>query len=184
MIALPSQLPLLRVGRYDVPAYDADWVEEGIRDAAREAGHDEWFFAADITRSLMIYLRSKFPGTVITLEDLNRRLQQILDKVGFKDIGAHLCLNPPRMQVSLRDLAEEAGGLELHFFQLLQERLEEIMELGARSITLSHTRESVKKLRAAHHWSGKCEELEREILGFLQKRLLRCPECSVEVRAN
>ncbi len=184
MIALPSQLPLLRVGRYDVPAYDADWVEEGIRDAAREAGHDEWFFAADITRSVMIYLRSKFPGTVITLEDLNRRLQQILTKVGFKDIGTHLCLNPPRMQVSLRDLADEAEGYELLFFRLLEERLGEIINLGARRVTLSHSRDSVKKLRAAHHWSGKCEELEQEILGFLRKRLLECPECSVEVRAN
>jgi hypothetical protein len=184
MIALPSQLPLLRVGRYDLAAYDADWVEEGIRDAAREAGHEEWFFATDITRSLMIYLRSKFPGTIITLEDLNRRLQQILERVGFRDIGQRLSLSPPRIQVSLSDLVREAEGYELRFFQLLEERLGEMLGLGARSITLSHTRESVKMLRAAHHWSGKCEELEREILGFLHNRLQRCPDCSVEVRAN
>jgi hypothetical protein len=184
MIALPSQLPLLRVGRFDLAAYDSEWVEEGIREAAREAGHEEWFFAADITRSLMIYLRSKFPGTVITIEELNRRLQQILEKIGYQDIGNRLCLLPPEIQVSLRDIAHEADGLEMGFFQLLGERLEEMLGLGARRITLSHTRDGVKLLRAARHWSGKCGELEQEIIGFLSARMRQRPECAVEVRAN
>ena len=53
MIALPSSLPLLRVGRYELTTYGPEWVEDSIKDAARRAGHNEWWLACDITRSLM-----------------------------------------------------------------------------------------------------------------------------------
>ncbi|HWB04778.1 MAG TPA: hypothetical protein VG796_17245 [Verrucomicrobiales bacterium] len=182
MIALPSQLPLLRVGRYELSTYEAEWLEESIKDAAREAGHDEWWFACDITRSLMLYLRNKFAGTAITIDEMTRRIRQILGKIGFKDIGDRVNLAPPLLQVSLHDLAVEAEGFELRFFQLLEERLAELMELGARRITLSHARRGVKTLRAARNWGPKCEELEQNIVGFLRSRLLSRPECSVEMK--
>lgn len=68
MIALPSNLPLLRVGRFELTAFEPEWLEESIKDAARKAGHDEWWFACDITRSLILFLRNKFAGTVVTLK--------------------------------------------------------------------------------------------------------------------
>ncbi len=182
MIALPSQLPLLRVGRYELVTYEAAWVEESIKDAAREAGHEEWWFACDITRSLMMFLRNKFAGTAITIEEMNRRLQQILGKIGFQDIGDRVRLSPPRLHVSLQDLALEAEGFELRFFQLLEERLSELMTLGARCITLSHARLGVKTLRGMRNWGPKCDDLEQDIVHFLRKRLHNRPDCCVEMR--
>jgi len=183
MIALPSNLPLLRVGRYELTAYEASWVEESIKDAAKAAGHDEWWFACDITRSLMLFLRDRFAGTVITLEEMNRRIRQILGKIGFKDIGDRVNLAPPLLHVSLQELAIESEGFELRFFQLLEHRLTELMELGARRISLSHARRGVKTLRAARHWGPKCEDLEQEIIHFLRNRLGAAPDCSLEVQA-
>jgi hypothetical protein len=182
MIALPSQLPLLRVGRYELTTFEAEWVEESIKDAAREAGHEEWWFACDITRSLMMYLRNKFAGTAITLEEMNRRIRQILGKIGFQDIGDRVNLAPPLLQVSLHDLAMEAEAFELRFFQLLEERLEELMELGARHITLSHARRGVKTLRAVRNWGPKCDELKQDIVHFLRNRLNSRPDCCVELK--
>lgn len=184
MIALPSNLPLLRVGRYELTAFEPAWVEESIKSAAREAGHDEWWFACDITRSLMLYLRHRYPGSAITLEEMNRRIRQLLSKVGFKDIGERLRLAPPLLQVSLHDLAIEAEGFELRFFQLLDERLAELMHLGARRISLSHARLGVKTLQAARHWTARCDALEQDIVHFLRGRLVARPDCSVELKAN
>lgn len=184
MIALPSGLPLLRVGRYELAAYESDWVEESIKDAARQAGHEEWWFACDITRSLMLFLRNKYSGTAITLEDMNRKIRQILGRIGFKDIGDRVNLAPPRLRVSLQDLAIEADGFELRFFQLLDERLAELTELGARSITLSDARKSVKTLRSAKNWGPKCDDLEQDILHFLRSKLISRPDCSVELKFN
>jgi hypothetical protein len=181
MIALPSNLPLLRVGRFELTAYEASWVEESIRNAAREAGHDQWWFASDITKSLMLFLRDKFAGTVITLEEMNGRIRQILSRIGFKDIGDRVNLAPPLLHLSVQDLALEADGFELRFFQLLEARLAELMELGTRRISLSHTRTGVKTLRAARHWSPKCEDLEQDILNFLRNRLSDKPDCAVEL---
>lgn len=184
MISLPSNLPLLRVGRYELTTYGPDWVEASIKDAAKRAGHDEWWLACDITRSLMLYLRNNFPGTAITLEELRTRIRLILSKIGFKDISDRMELSPPSLRISLHDLALEAEGFELRFFQLLEERLVELAALGARSITMSHARRGVKTLQAARHWGAKCETLEREIIVFLRSRLHSLPDCTMEITAG
>jgi hypothetical protein len=182
MIALPSNLPLLRVGRYDLTAYEPSWLENSIREAAKSAGHGEWWFACDITRSLMLYLRNKFAGTVITLDEMAHRLRQVLERIGFKDIGDRLKLTPPLLQVSLHELALESDGFELRFFQLLEIRMAELIDLGARHIRLSHTRRGVKTLRSARHWGPKCDDLEQDIVHFLRNRLCSNPDCSVEIK--
>ena len=184
MIALPSSLPLLRVGRYELTTYGPEWVEASIKDAAKRAGHEEWWLACDITRSLMLYLRNNFPGTAITLEELNARIRLILGKIGFKDIGDQVELAPPSLRISLHDLAMEADGFELRFFQILEERLAELAVLGARCIRISHSRRGVKTLQSATNWGAKCESLEQEIIGFLRARLHSLPNCSLEITAR
>ena len=181
MIALPSDLPLLRVGRYEFAAYEPSWLEESIKSAARDAGHGEWWFAPDITRSVMMFLRNHYTGTAITLEYLNRRIRQVLQKIGFQDIGDKVRLAPPQLHVSLHDLAVEAEGYELRFFQILEERVGELLELGARHITLKHARRGVKTLRATKNWSAKCDDLEQNIVCFLRSRLHSRPDCAVEI---
>jgi hypothetical protein len=183
MIALPSDLPLLQVGRYELMAYEPSWVEGCIREAAEAAGHADWWFACDITRSLMLFLRNNYPGTSVTLEYLNVRIRQVLEQVGFNDIGQHVRLTPPQLQISLQDMAVEAEGFELRFFQILEQRLEELLDLGARRITLKHSRRGVKTLRAVKNWSPKCDDLEQNIVHFLRSRLHDRPDCAVDITA-
>ncbi len=182
MIALPSDLPLLQVGQHEYSACEPEWVEQSIRKAAKAAGHEDWWFACDVARSLILFLRNKYSGTTISIEDLNRRVQALLGKIGFGDIGERVQLTPPRLRVSLHDLAVEAEGFELRFFQILGERLDELLHFGTRQITLQHARRGVKTLRAARNWSPKCDDLKQNILHFLQTRLRSCHDCSVELK--
>ena len=184
MIALPAQLPLLRVGRYEVTTYGQDWLEENIRDAARAAGQADWWFTPDIVRSLMIYLRERFPGSTITLDELTAKIRTILDKIGFTDIGDRVALTPPALSLSLDDLAREAGeGFELRFFQLLDARLQELASLGASDVALTASHDGVKRLCAAKYWTQSCRELEQEILTFLDTRMATAEGCRIELRA-
>lgn len=182
MIALSSQLPLLRVGRYDVPPGDGEWLEAGLRRAAREAGRDEWWPAGDVARGILGWLRDSFPGTVITLEELSVRVRSTLENIGYEEIAARLHLAPPRLDVSLHDLAREAGGgFELEFFRLLEARLNELESLGVRTVILTNRRDGVKHLRRAKYWTRSCRALEQEILQFLRVRVERAGRGRVEV---
>lgn len=185
MIALPSQLPLLRIGQFETTALEPYWIETSIRDAATAAGSDDWWPASDIARSLMIYLRDRFAGTAITLEELAAKIRLTLEKIGFSEIGSKMRLSPPRLTLSLQDLAREAGdGFELRFFRLLENRLAEMARLGVTAVSLTDSRDGVKTLCSAKHWSRACQDLEQEILAFLRGR----PEaaaatCKVELQA-
>ena len=183
MIALPAQLPLLRVGRYEVTTYGKDWLEENIRDAARAAGQGDWWFTPDIVRSLMIYLRERFHGTTITLEELTEKIRTTLEKIGFQEIGDRVALTPPALSLSLDDLAREAGeGFELRFFQLLDARLRELAELGAPAIALTASHDGVKRLCATKYWTQTCRQLEGEIATFLRTRMAASEGCRIEMR--
>ncbi len=184
MIALPAQLPLLRVGRYEVTTYGQDWLEENIRDAARAAGQGDWWFTPDIVRSLMIYLRERFQGTTITLEELTEKIRTTLEKIGFQEIGERVALTPPALSLSLDDLAREAGeGFELRFFQLLDARLLELAALGASDVALTASHDGVKRLCAAKYWTESCRNLEREIATFLHTRMASAEGCRIELRS-
>lgn len=184
MIALPAQLPLLRVGRYEVTTYGQDWLEENIRCAARAAGQGDWWFTPDIVRSLLIYLRERFAGSAITLEELSVKIRSVLKAIGFQDIGNCVELVPPALSFSLDDLAREAGeGFELRFFQLLDARITELAALRAPAVALTASRQGVKRLCAAKTWNQTCRALETEIAQFLRTRLAPGCACRFEVAA-
>ncbi|MDB6135489.1 MAG: hypothetical protein JWM59_3732 [Verrucomicrobiales bacterium] len=172
MIALPSQLPLLRVGRYEVAAYSQDWLEENIQCAAQAAGERNWLFTEDIAFSLLVHLRGHFAGSAITLEELTGKIRALFEKIGLGEIGQCVDLVPPALSFSLDDLAREAGeGFELRFFQLLDTRIRELAALRAPCVSLTATRQGVKRLCAAKTWNQTCRGLENEIMLFLQDRL-------------
>ncbi len=184
MVALPSQMPLITVGRYTLPGCEAAWVESCIRRAATDAGHDDWWFAADIAKSVVVYLRDRFPGTAITLEEMTARLRSTLHKIGFTDIGARIALRPETLTVSLHDLALEAEGVELLFYSLLEARVAELREIGVQRLSLTQIREGVKHLQSARCWTAACENMESMILSYLQVRLASAPDFTVELISN
>jgi hypothetical protein len=181
MISLPSRLPMLRIGAFQLMRYERSWLEQTIRNAAKRAGHDEWWFANDVARSVMLYLEDRFPENSITIEELTFKIRRVLGRIGFSDVAEAVELAPPAMEVSLHALALEAEGSELGFFALLDSRLEELRGLGVREISLTQSRRSFKHLRAARHWCDRCRQLEEELLSFIRHRT--AADLAVKVQA-
>lgn len=173
MISLASGLPILQVGERGISEYSPEWLETSVRAAAERAGHDEWWFASDIVRSLFVYLRDRFNATVITVGELFEKLRLTLSALGFQDIAGQLRDQVPPFKISLIRMANEAakgGSYELSFFQRLGRQVDEAVQTGATVVHATGIKAAVRKLRGARRWTTRCDVLQEEIMGFVRQR--------------
>lgn len=187
MICLPSQLPLLRFGNFEVVQYDARWLEDSIVAAAERAGHDDWWIAADVAKGVIEYLRQRYPANTISVEELYAKVARALAVLGWDDIAAELKVGAPPLRISLAEIAAEAGdGFELVFFRLLRERLAETCMTGSLQVQCYGLRQGVKILQRARRWGARCQRLAEEIAEFLRAELGRhgdwTPQMSLVLR--
>ncbi len=174
MICLPNQLPLLKYGDHEVVHYESRWLRDSIRAAAEKAGHDDWWFASDIARAVIEYLRERFPSATITIDQLYDKIERVLKFMGWKDIAAELEAKPPPLRISLVEIADLADRYELEFFRLLKRRLGDLSITGSQQIQVYGLRPAVKRLRAAKRWSSHCDTLRSEIVHFVRDHYARC----------
>ncbi len=174
MVCLQDQLPLLKFGNQEAVTYEARWLSDEITKAARRAGHADWFFAGDITRAVIEYLRHRFPRNTITIEELYGKIERVLAFLGCDDIAQTLEIAPPPVRISLAEIALDAGdGYELEFFRLLGERIAESESSGTTQILCDGLRSAVKRISSAGRWNRECENLANEIAEFLASELAR-----------
>ena len=171
MVALPSQLPLLRIGAHELGTYEAGWLAGCIRQAALVAGHADWWLADDIALAMVRYLQNRYPSTAITLDELENKIVCALRKIGFSDVASQLRMDPPQIRLSLSDLARQSEGMELAFFRLLDNHLLSLRKSGARKVALTGTLAAIKHLRCAKHWTADCQCLEDRIVDIVRHRL-------------
>ncbi|MAB59708.1 MAG: hypothetical protein CMO46_04085 [Verrucomicrobiales bacterium] len=174
MVCQPNLLPLLKFGDYEVVSYEARWLSDEITKAANKAGHQDWFFAPDITRAVIEYLKNRFPKNTITIEELYNKIEMALAFMGCEDIARTLEIGPPPVRISLMDIAIEAGsGFELEFFRILREKLIDTERSGTSQIMCFELRKAVKHLTGAGRWNSKCVELTEEINDYIISELAR-----------
>ncbi|MEM7144050.1 MAG: hypothetical protein AAF591_02875 [Verrucomicrobiota bacterium] len=169
MIALPAQMPLLQVGSLEVAEYEKEWLQETIVRAAEQAGHEKWWFAEDVAKSVIIYLQKRFNHNTITLNELFDKVSRTLSKFGFADVANALTPTPPLLRISLAEIARESGpGFELFFFQSLGSKLDELFALDADRIHCADLKRAVKLLAGSpKKWTPACSELKEEIIDFI-----------------
>lgn len=182
MIALPSQLPLLRIGTNELTTYEGSWIAGCIRTAASRAGHENWWIAEDIARAVLAYLQNRFAATAITIEELENKIRRTLQLIGFTDVAAEISVDPPVVRINLRDIAQESGGVELVFFTLLDTRVSQLNTVGARRLSLVGVKDAIKHLQCAKNWSSKCSCLELEIVSLIRHRLATDTEGAYELK--
>jgi len=164
MICLACHLPLLRVGRHEISHYEVHWLERVLREAARQAGHDGWWPAADVARGVLQYLRDRFEENIITLNELFLRVSQTLRTIGFPEIASAVRPEPPPLELCLLELARESQGLELAFLPLVLRELGELRLTGTPRVELLNLRAAVMCVRGEREWSTGCRELAEEIV--------------------
>lgn len=169
MISLASGLPLLQIDNRRIAGYSKEWLEQSVQEAAAQAGHEKWWFATDIVKSLFLYLRERFEATVITVTELFGKLRATLEVLGFQDIAERLEDQTPPLRVSLTEIAAKAkaGAYELDFFKALTKTLEG----GGSEVYADGLQDAVRLLCGTKRWNRRCESLCQEIVTFLQSQV-------------
>jgi hypothetical protein len=172
MIAFVDGLPVVRFPEGEVAAFREEWLTRALSDAARRAGYPEWWLAEHVARSVTEYLSGGFGENVLDVQRLAIAVREILEVIGYGDVGPHFRPEPPPVAISLLDLAREAGaGFELAFFDLLSQRLRHNLSKGARELRLHGLERCVKHLSTKRVWSRHCDALRVEIVSFVRDQI-------------
>jgi len=99
-------------------------------------------------------------------------VRYVLKVIGYKEIVPHFAPSPPPISISLLDIAYEAGtGYELAFFDLLEKRINTLIETGVDDLQLCSLQSCVKQLRGVKAWTRACDALREEIVCFVREKL-------------
>ena len=139
--------------------------------AAARAGYAKWWLASHVAQSVSDYLHDQRDVNVLPVERLTTAVQSVLQVIGYGEVARHFVPAPPRVQVSLVELAREAGsGYELAFFKMLGRRIHELCREKNSCFELLGLEPCVKLLRARKCWSRDCEDLRAEIVSFAREQ--------------
>ena len=173
MIALRNSLPLLHHAGGSYAAIRHDWLCFCLRRAAERSGYDRWWLAEHVASSVICYLGTTYQNNVITKNHLCDIVLSLLKAIGYAEVALHFQTLDLPFELSLIDLAREAGaGYELAFFRLLEERVQPALSNQASNLDIYGLRQCVRHLQGAKKWSRSCSELRNEIVEFLRAQLL------------
>jgi hypothetical protein len=125
-----------------------------------------------VTESIAFYLRLRTDESVVAFSQLSQTVRYVLKVIGYKEIIPHFKPGPPPISISLVDLAYEAGtGYELAFFDLLEKRIQSLIDAGTDTLHLCSLHAAVKHLRQTKMWTRACDALGEEIVCFVREKL-------------
>lgn len=172
MVAFKEEFPYLRCDSGQLFEFNRDWLHEAITRAADKAGYPSWWLTDHVTESIAFYLRLRTDESVVALSQLSQTVRYVFKVIGYKEIIPHFTPAPPPITISLLDIAQEAGtGYELAFFDLLEKRMNTLIETGSDTLHLCSLQLGVKHLRRTKMWSRACDVLREEIACFVREKL-------------
>jgi hypothetical protein len=174
VIALLDSLPLLRQSENEHCSIRQDWLCFCLLRAAEKAGYRRWWLAEHVAASVLCFLSKTYRKNVVTPEQLRDIVISALQSIGYAEIALRMDMLAPPLEISLSELAEEAGpGYELAFFQLLKERVQPAFCEGAARLDIYGIHTCVRHLQSVKTWSRECSLLRNEIVNFLRAHLER-----------
>src|SRR5215469_1306443 len=173
MVAFKEEFPYLRTTSGQLFEFNRDWLHAAITRAADEAGYPGWWLTEHVTESITFYMRLLNDENVVAFGRLSQAVRDVLEAIGYKEIGPHFTPAPPPISISLVDIARSAGaGYELAFFGLLEKRISALIEAGVDNLRLSSLQVCVKHLRGTRTWTRGCDALREEIVCFVREKLV------------
>src|SRR5256712_7100892 len=172
MVAFKEEFPYLRTESGQLFEFNRDWLHAAITRAADEAGYPRWWLTDHVTESIAFYLHLRNDENVVAFSQLSQTVRYVLKVIGYKEIVPHFAPSPPPISISLLDIAYEAGtGYELAFFDLLEKRINTLIETGVDNLQLCSLQSCVKHLRGVKTWTRACDALRAEIVCFVREKL-------------
>src|SRR6266567_897199 len=172
MVAFKEEFPYLRTNSGQLFEFSRDWLHAAITRAADEAGYPSWWLTDHVTESIAFYLHLRNDENVVAFNQLSQTVRYVLKVIGYKEIVPHFAPTPPPVTISLFEIAYSAGGgYELAFFDLLEKRINILIETGADNLQLCSLQSCVKHLRGVKTWTRACDALREEIVCFVRERL-------------
>jgi hypothetical protein len=174
VIAFRDCLPLLCQTGDEHSAIRRDWLCFCLRRAAEKSGYRSWWLAEHVAASVICYLSTTYQENVITTKRLRDVVVSVLRAIGYAEVALHFQPLDLPFELSLSELAREAGpGYELAFFQLLKERIQPALSNRASNFNFYGLRSCVRLLRSTKSWTHSCSELQNEIVEFLRAQFQR-----------
>jgi len=99
-------------------------------------------------------------------------VRRSLEGIGYDDIARKSLIVPPRVSISLMELAVRAP-YEIEFYPLLKERLGDALEVQVAGVRLEGLRDCTKILDAAGRWRQTCVRISDEIIHFCRTYICR-----------
>jgi hypothetical protein len=172
VIALRNSCPLLRLEDGSIEIIRQKWLCGCLTRAAAKAGYSQWWLAGHVVESVFTFLTTSYDDPVVTILELDGFVRSALQAIGHGEIALYYETLDPPYEISLFDLATEAGpGYELAFFQLLKERMEPMLSGRTTNINVLDLQNCVRFLQSVKTWSRGCSELRNEIVEFLRAQL-------------
>jgi len=172
MVAFKEEFPYLRCDSGQLFEFNRDWLHAAITRAADQAGYPGWWLTDHVTESIAFYLRLRNDENVVAFSQLSQTVRYVLKVIGYKEIIPYFAPAPPPISISLLDIGREAGtGYELAFFDLLEKRINALIETGVDNLQLCSLQACVKHLRGVKMWTRACDSLREEIVCFVREKL-------------
>lgn len=180
MIALPQRLPHVIWNKDRLIPLSEGWLAESIEHAAAAAGHYRWHLAPEVARAIAIYLENDWAAPSVTLPCLREMVRRSLEGIGYEDIAQKSLIVPPRVSISLTEIALRAP-YEIEFYPLLKERLGDALDVHVGGVKLEGLRDCTKILDAAGRWRGTCQRISDEIIHFCRQYVFRTGPNAVDL---
>jgi hypothetical protein len=121
-------------------------------------------------RAVLHYFKMELGKTSVSVGEFSRALARVLRGFGLNVKTAQTAEPPRRITESdLRELACESGkGFELAFFPRLRDELRQHLNRSPHVVRFKGLRSCVKQLAGARRWTGRCQQLNDQIVDYLR----------------
>jgi len=135
-----------------------------ILDGLAQAGMVTPEIANDIYQGVLHYLQNDCPWKPLKIEELYKKIQALMSKIGLESVKAHLPTYYPEVRISVaRILIEIECPMEIALIASVNEEISTLKEYGVDKIVLEEIEEAVTTLLPTKRWNKQKQFLHDEI---------------------
>ena len=137
----------------------------------------EWLdqeFVHQAAKAVFYYFQHEMGRKIVTVAEFSAAMENVLRSFKLNPVpqGPVTAPQPQIHEADLSRLAGESGAeCELFFFPRLRDELRRLLQLTPRVLRFRGLRGCVKKLAGARRWTGRCQNLQDQIVAYLRQCL-------------